>query len=98
MKASWVVFFALGLALAGTPSHLAAQAEFGLKGGVSFGNISNKGVLPGDLGTRTGFAAGASVGLGSGIVGVGAEALYAQRGLSGDAGDTKLDYIDIPVY
>jgi hypothetical protein len=90
--------FALWLASASTPSHLAAQAEFGLKGGVSFGNISNKGVLPGDLGTRTGVAAGASVGLGTGLVGVGAEALFAQRGLSGDVGDTKLDYIDIPVY
>jgi hypothetical protein len=88
----------LGLVLVGTPSHLAAQAEFGLKGGVSFGNISNKGVLPGDLGSRTGFAAGASVGLGGGLIGVGAEGLFAQRGLSGDAGDTKLDYIDIPVY
>jgi Outer membrane protein beta-barrel domain len=98
MKASWMVLFALGLVLASTPSDLAAQAEFGLKGGVSFGNISNKGVLPGDLGTRTGFAAGVSVGLGTGIVGLGAEALYAQRGLSGDVGDTKLDYIDIPVY
>ena len=90
--------FLLGLVLVSTPSHLAAQAEFGLKGGVSFGNISNKGVLPGDLGTRTGFAAGASVGLGGGLIGAGAEALFAQRGLSGDAGDTKLDYIDIPVY
>jgi hypothetical protein len=86
------------LVLVSTPEHLAAQAEFGLKGGASFGNISNKGVLPGDLGTRTGFAAGASVGLGGGLIGAGAEALFAQRGLSGDAGDTKLDYIDIPVY
>jgi outer membrane protein with beta-barrel domain len=98
MKARCLCLFVLGLVVVSTPSHLAAQAEFGLKGGVSFGNISNKGVLPGDLGTRTGFAAGASVGLGGGLVGVGAEALFAQRGLSGDAGDTKLDYIDIPVY
>ena len=98
MKARWMGVFALGLVLAGTPTHLAAQAEFGLKGGVSFGNVSNKGVLPGDLGTRTGFAAGASVGLGTGVVGVGAEALFAQRGLSGDLGDTKIDYVDIPVY
>jgi hypothetical protein len=98
MKARYMFLFVLGLVLVSTPSHLAAQAEFGLKGGVSFGNISNKGVLPGDLGTRTGFAAGASVGLGSGLVGVGGEALFAQRGLSGDVGGTKLDYIDIPVY
>ena len=98
MKARSMFWVVLGLVVVGTPPHLAAQAEFGLKGGVSFGNISNKGVLPGDLGTRTGFAAGASVGLGGGLIGVGAEALFAQRGLSGDVGDTKLDYIDIPVY
>lgn len=85
-------------ALLAAPPSLAAQAEFGLKGGASFGNISNKGVLPGDLGTRTGFAAGASLGLRARIVGVGIEALYAQRGLSSDAGDQKLDYVDIPVY
>ena len=86
------------LALLAAPASLAAQVEFGLKGGASFGNISNKGVLPGDLGTRTGFAAGASLGFRARVVGVGVEALYAQRGLSSDAGDQKLDYVDIPGY
>jgi hypothetical protein len=81
------------------PVALAAQVELGVKGGASFGNISNKGVLPGDLKTRTGFAAGISLGLGGAPVGVGAEALYAQRGLSSDGtGEAKLDYLDVPVY
>ena len=81
------------------PVALPAQVELGVKGGASFGNISNKGVLPGDLKTRTGFAAGVSLGLGGAPVGVGAEALYAQRGLSSEGtGDAKLDYLDVPVY
>jgi hypothetical protein len=84
--------------LATMPASLAAQLELGVKGGASFGNISNKGVLPGNLDSRTGFAAGVSVGLGGGLVGIGGEALYAQRGLTGDATDAKLDYLDIPVY
>ena len=87
------------LALALSASSLAAQVQLGIKGGASFGNISNKGVLPGDLETRTGFAAGISLGLGASLVGVGAEALYAQRGLKSDGtGDVKLDYLDVPVY
>jgi hypothetical protein len=89
--------FLMGLIAA--PARLVAQVEFGIKGGASFGNISNKGVLPGNLKTRTGFAAGVSLGLGAQLLGVGAEALFAQRGLSSDGtGDAKLDYLDIPVY
>jgi hypothetical protein len=90
--------FALAALLAVVPVSLAAQVELGVKGGASFGDVSNKGVLPGNLDTRTGFAAGVSVGLGGGLVGVGGEALYAQRGLTGDVGEAKLDYLDIPVY
>lgn len=87
------------LGLVAAPASAAAQVEFGIKGGASFGNISNKGVLPGDLKTRTGFAAGVSLGLGTQLLGVGAEALFAQRGLSSDGtGEAKLDYLDIPVY
>lgn len=99
MPARWRMRCGLLLGLIVAPAALAAQVEFGVKGGASFGNISNKGVLPGNLKTRTGFAAGVSLGLGAQIVGVGAEALFAQRGLSADGtGDTKLDYLDIPVY
>lgn len=80
---------------------LVGQTGFGIKGGVSFGNISNKGVLPGSLKNRTGFAAGVAVGLG-GMIGVGAEALYAQRGATSSGttstAESRLDYIDIPAY
>ena len=90
-------------ALAVVTAPLAAQgAEVGLKGGLSFGNISNKGLLPGNLKTRTGFAAGIYLGFGASVVGLGAEGLYAQRGLESDESlndsETRLDYIDIPVY
>jgi len=89
---------------AGTP--LAAQSawggEVGLKGGLSFGNISNKGVLPGSLKTRTGIAGGLYFGYSAPVVGFGVEALYAQRGLSSDeslaVSETRLDYIDVPAY
>lgn len=93
--------WAAALLLAAVPVVAQAQtgAEFGLKGGVSFGNISNKGVLPGNLDNRTGFAAGVSVAT-TGLIGIGGEALFAQRGIKSDvAGDgTKVDYVDIPVY
>lgn len=82
-----------------TPAALAAQAEFGLKGGISFGSISNKGVLPGDLSDRTGFAAGATVSWRARAVGVGLDALFAQRGVTSNTADArKLNYFDIPVY
>lgn len=91
------VFVMLGLPAAAT-----AQVEYGVKGGLSFGNISNKGVLPGDLKTRTGGAGGLFLGYRAAIVGVDIEALYAQRGAKssesfGDAA-TRLDYIDVPAY
>lgn len=97
MSKRFVVLSTLVLTLAAAPA--SAQVEFGLKGGASFGNISNKGLLPGNLKTRTGWAAGASLGFRARLLGVGAEALFARRGLSSDGtGDLKLDYVDIPVY
>lgn len=70
-----------------------AQAQFGIKAGISWNDVSNNGALPGDLGRRTGFAVG--VGLQSpGPLGIGVEALYAQRGLE----RRELDYIEVPVY
>jgi hypothetical protein len=83
----------------GLPAGLAAQG-FGLKAGASFGNVSNRGVLPGDLGRRTGLAGGIYIASGSAI-GVGVEGLYAQRGLKSDgssAEETRLDYLDVPIY
>jgi len=86
---------------AGATGSLAAQAEFGIKVGASFGNISNKGLLPGNLKTRTGAAGGLYLGSG-GVIGFGIEGLYAQRGAESDqsiaTAETKVDYIDVPAY
>lgn len=64
-----------------------------LKGGISYGNVSNRGVFPGDARQRTGGAIGLSLASG-GVIGLGLDALYAQRGIRTRA----LDYIDVPVY
>lgn len=78
-----------------------AQASIGIKGGPSFGNISNKGALPGNLDTRTGMAFGLYLGSG-GPIGIGIEGLYAQRGAESDeaiaTAETRLDYLDVPAY
>ena len=74
----------LALLAFAAPAWLYAQGEAGLKGGVSFGNISNKGVLPGNLGTRTGFAGGIYLGYRVGFIGLGLEGLYARRGAESD--------------
>jgi hypothetical protein len=77
----------------------AARAQFGIKGGVSFSDVTNSGALPGNPKERNGFAAGVGMAP-SGILGFGAEALYAQRGVtSTTSGDSRqLDYVDLPVY
>lgn len=100
MQRTRLVAAVMTLALGGAGS-LAAQGEFGIKAGASFGNISNKGVLPGNLKTRTGAAGGLYLGSG-GVIGFGIEGLYAQRGAKSDESiadaETRLDYIDVPAY
>ena len=107
MNVRWSVA-ALALAL-GAPCSLFGQGEAGIKGGVSFGNISNKGVLPGSLKTRTGFAGGLYVGYRAAVIGLGIEGLYAQRGARSDQvfalgsdpsvdPETRVDFIDVPAY
>jgi len=90
----------VGLGIGGLES--ATAQSIGIKAGLSFGNITNKGLLPSDLNTRTGGAGGISFRTSSGILGLGVEALYAQRGATSDesfaTAQTRLDYIDIPVY
>ena len=84
-------------ALAAAP----AGAQVGLKGGVTHANISNAGVLPGDLGARTGFAIGISMASSpTSLLGLGVEGLFAQHGVSAsdEADAIDLDYIDVPVY
>lgn len=93
----------LGAALAATllvvPALVSAQGGVTLKGGFSYGNVSNRGVLPGNLSERTGFAVGLGIS-GQGLLGLGIEGLYAQRGVVSSNPDSsrKLDYVDLPVY
>jgi hypothetical protein len=84
----------------GATTVASAQGSVALKGGLSYGNVTNSGVLPGNLDTRTGFAAGLSFGTGRNPLGLGFEALYAQRGLdgSGSPDERKLDYVDVPAF
>lgn len=97
MKYSFRLLPIVLLALA--PAMLAAQGV-GIKGGLSYGNVSNRGLLPGNLGRRSGFAVGVAFGSATSLLGIGFEGLYAQRGVSGAAaGDSRrLDYADVPVY
>lgn len=88
------------LLMAGTSSTARAQGGgLGIKGGLSFGNISNGGAFPGTVAQRSGFAVGLSANTG-GVLGLGIEGLYAQRGFNNSvATDARhLDYIDVPVY
>jgi Outer membrane protein beta-barrel domain len=88
-------------ALLGATAALSAQSGIAVKGGLSYGNVTNRGVLPGNLDSRTGFAAGLSFGTGRDVLGIGIEGLYAQRGVtnsSSPANERKLDYIDVPVF
>jgi hypothetical protein len=77
-----------------------AVAQLGFKGGFSYGNVTNRGVLPGALHERSGFAVGMSLVSAGSLLGFGVEGLYAQRGVaSSSATDSrKLDYIDVPAY
>ena len=86
------------LALVGAPA-ARAQGGIGIKGGLAYSDVSNSGVLPGDLHSRTGFAVGLGV-ESNAPVGFGLEALYAQRGVSGGAlGESReLNYVDVPLY
>jgi hypothetical protein len=88
----------IALVVCATPAAARAQG-LGLKGGLSYGNVSNSGVLPGDDKQRTGFAFGLALESAS-PVGLGIEGLYAQRGVtSSTPGDSReLDYIDVPLY
>lgn len=72
------------------PGAAAAQNGLMLKGGYSYGNVSNKDLLNANLGARSGYALGASIGT-PGPLGLRVEGLYAQRGV-----DTRnLDYWDL---
>ena len=77
----------------------AQDGGFGIKGGLSYGNVSNSGALPGNVSQRSGFAVGLSAATG-GMLGFGIEGLYAERGVTSamPGASRKLDYLDVPVY
>jgi len=78
----------------------AQKGGFEIKGGLSWGNVSNRGVLPGSLNGRNGVALGLGM-FGGSPVGFGIEGLYVQRGVDNDIFDVnsrRLDYIDVPGY
>jgi opacity protein-like surface antigen len=98
MKGSFLAIAVLSLFVA--PTMARAQAGgFGIKGGLSYGNVSNNGALPGTISQRSGFAIGVGANTG-GVVGFGIEGLYAQRGFTSSTANAsrKLDYIDVPLY
>ncbi len=98
MQKAPIFFAALGFAIAAPH---AAHAQVSIKGGVSHGNVSNSGVLPGDLNARTGLVLGLSFATApTQMIGVGVEGLYAQRGAHSANNDSgfNLDYLDVPVY
>lgn len=92
MKSMIAVIAAAALSMIAAPM-AGAQGAFELKGGFSYGRVSNQGILPGDVGARTGFAVGVAARTG-GLIGIGAEGLYAQRGVD----SRELDYLDVPGY
>jgi hypothetical protein len=79
---------------------IAGAQSFGIKGGYSFGSVPNNGgVFPGTLSAHSGIAIGVGVATG-GVIGLGLEALYAQRGFTSSVlgASRKLSYIDVPAY
>lgn len=98
MKRTFVV---IGFLLtAGTAAVAHAQGGgLSIKGGLSYGNVSNSGALPGSVTQRSGFAIGLSA-VSGGLIGFGIEGLYAQRGVTSSVptDSRKLDYVDVPIY
>lgn len=90
----------IGLLVVAVTATTARAQGITLKGGLSYGQVSNTGVLPGTIQGRTGFAAGLSLVQTNKLIGFGAEGLYAQRGVesSSTGGSRKLDYVDVPLF
>lgn len=101
--AAAVIFATIALALAAVlviapPAGAQDGGGLVLKGGLSYGDVSNSGVFPGGARTRNGAAIGVGL-VTSKAIGFGLEGLYAQRGILGSSGNSrKLDYIDVPFY
>jgi hypothetical protein len=91
MRNTWSV--AVAVILAAAP--IGSSAQVGVKAGASFGHVSNAGLLPGDVGRRGGFTLGVSA-VTPGLLGLGVEAFYSQRGVSSQAGanSREIEYLD----
>lgn len=76
----------------------AAEAQIGIKAGATFATLSNRSP---DFDTRTGFAAGISLDMGGGVIGLAPELLYVQKGMTSDGAPSstavKLSYAEVPV-
>jgi len=91
------------------PCSAAAQDSFGVKGGMTFGDIPKIGDVIDELGTSTGqrigYAAGGFLNFGFGGFSIQPEVLYTQKGVKvevagGGASATtriKTDFIDVPI-
>ena len=112
MKRSFAIIAAGLLAVAVAPAIASAQDYdddtvtvdrswgFGVKGGVSWSNVSNSGVFPGDLSQYTGWTLGLGFGTTGTPVSIGIEALWARRGItSSNSVDSRhSDYVDVPAF
>jgi len=86
-------------ALCALPAAANAQG-LGIIGGWSYGSVPNTNATgPGTYTANSGFAIGVGAESG-GMVGLGLNALYAQRGFTSSTTgySEKLDYIDVPLY
>lgn len=83
-----------------TPTAANAQMSLGVKGGLSFGTLSNKSP---DWKSRTGFAVGLALDPHAKVIGIQPEVLYVQKGVEFDGSPSsssdapKLSYIEVPV-
>lgn len=86
----------LSLALLLTPARAAAQGGLGLKGGFTYGSVSNSGVLPGAIGRHTGFTLGITAGTRGDWIGIGADVLYSRYRGSGPRGPAAIARASLP--
>lgn len=82
------------------PAVARAQVSLGIKGGISFGTLSNK---EPDWKSRTGFAAGLALDMRAKVIGIQPELLYVQKGVEFDGSPSassdapQLSYLEVPL-
>ncbi len=99
MKRSLAIITALALV---APAAAYAQGGFGIKGGLTYGSVSQSGAAPNvNLSGYNGWTAGLSFGTASDSapIGLRVEGLYARRGVNGTSSTSDIrDFIDVPVF